>query len=173
MVRMGAWLVGYCWFSKYLKFFSEFMSSKWCPMEQCSMCWEPGASALLWSSPTSSWLHWDVFSIVHSLTHPLTQTPIPSPAQVTAIAFLPLVGPGCGCWKVQDWQCKAPDTYEDLHNIKLQLQNTLTGQMQDCGRNGKKAFPCVFNKKPHVFSLHVIQLDACGREGHKFRLHDP
>lgn len=112
-----------------------------------------------------------------SLIHPPTQTPIPSPAQVTATAFLPLVGPGCGCRKVQDQQCKvwgrAQDTSEDLHNIKLQLQNTLTGQMQDCGRNGKKAFSCVFNKKPHVFSLHVIQLDVRGREGHKFRLHGP
>lgn len=139
------------------------MSCKWCPMGQCSMCWEPGASALLWSSPTSSWFHWEGFSTVHSPTHPPGLPLLLLPKWlILHSAIWRGQGVGVGMFRTDRARSGAgsPDTSEDLHNIKLQSQNTLTGQMRDCERKGKKAFPEFLTRNP-VFSVCTLYSWTC------------
>lgn len=49
----------------------------------------------------------------------------------------------------------APDTSEELHNIKLRLQNTITGQIRGCGRKGGKLFPDFLMRNP-TFSVCTL-----------------
>lgn len=53
-----------------------------------------------------------------------------------------------------------PDTSEDLHNIKLQIQNTMTSQMKDNGRKRKNYFPDFLTRNP-TFSVYTLYSCTC------------
>lgn len=99
MLVMGAWACGLMLILEILNLFSlnlYFVND---------VSWDDAVCAGAWSFSFPMVQSYQVLASLGRFLS-LTQTPSPSPAQVAATTFLPLVGLACGCRKVQEGDCQ-------------------------------------------------------------------